>query len=151
MMVRMAMESPQGEGAWAHGLAGALLNHRSLLERLGELRSRIFRALLALAIGSVVAWFFFPAILAVLAHPLKSLPGAGAVVAKGKLVFTAPQEAFFVRIKIVAFTGAVIASPVILWQMWRFLTEGATPGSTRRGIRSALEIGRASCRERVYI
>ncbi|HEX9314709.1 MAG TPA: twin-arginine translocase subunit TatC, partial [Actinomycetota bacterium] len=137
MMVRMAMES-LGEGSWAHGLAGVLLNHRSLLERLGELRSRMFRALLALAIGSVIAWFFFPAILALLAHPLKSLPGAGAVVARGRLIFTAPQEAFFVRIKIVAFTGAAIASPVILWQLWRFLTEGATLGSTKRGIRYAL-------------
>ena len=138
MMVCMATESPLGERAWAQGLAGALLNHRSLLERLGELRTRLFRALIALAVGSVVAWFLFPAILALLAHPLKSLPGAGAVVARGKLIFTAPQEAFFVRIKIVGFAGAAIASPVILWQLWRFLTEGATLGSTKRGIRYAL-------------
>src|SRR2546423_7337668 len=102
MMVGMAMESPLGEGAWAHGIAGALLNHRSLLERLGELRTRMFRALLALAIGSVVAWLFFPTILALLAHPLQSLPGAGPVVSKGQLIFTAPPEALFVRIQIVA-------------------------------------------------
>jgi sec-independent protein translocase protein TatC len=38
----------------------------------------------------------------------------------------------------VAFTGAAIASPVITWQMWRFLTEGAALGSTRRGTRYAL-------------
>ena len=138
MMVRMAMESPLAEAAWARGLAGALLNHRSLLERLGELRNRIFKALLALAVGSVAAWFFYPAILAVLAHPLKGLPGAGSVVDKGKLVFTAPQEAFFVRIKVVAFTGAALASPIILWQLWRFLAEGAAVGSTRRSTRYAV-------------
>ena len=137
MMVRMAMESPLAEAAWARGLAGVLLNHRSLLERLGELRNRIFKALLALAVCSVVAWFFYPAILAVLAHPLKGLLGAGAVVDKGKLVFTAPQEAFFVRIKVVVFTGAAAASPVILWQMWRFLTEGVGEGSARRSTRYA--------------
>jgi sec-independent protein translocase protein TatC len=131
----MAMESPLAEAAWARGLAGALLNHRSLLERLGELRNRIFKALLALAVGSVAAWFFYPAILAVLAHPLKALPGAGAVVGKGKLIFTAPQEAFFVRIKVVGFAGAAVASPVVLWQMWRFLTEGASAGSGRRRTR----------------
>jgi sec-independent protein translocase protein TatC len=125
----MALESPLAEAAWARGLAGALLNHRSLLERLGELRNRIFKALLALAVGSVAAWFFYPAILALLAHPLKALPGAGAVVARGKLVFTAPQEAFFVRIKVVGFAGAAVASPVILWQLWRFLTEGAGEAS----------------------
>ena len=138
MMISMAMESPLAEAAWARGLAGALLNHRSLLERLGELRNRIFKALLALAVGSVAAWFFYPAILAVLAHPLKALPGAGAVVGKGKLIFTAPQEAFFVRIKVVGFAGAAVASPVVLWQMWRFLTEGASTGSGRRRTRYAV-------------
>jgi len=141
-MVHMGMESPLAEAAWARGLAGALLNHRSLLERLGELRNRIFKALLALAVGSVVAWFFYPAVLAVLAHPLKALPGAGAVVGKGKLVFTAPQEAFFVRIKVVGLTGAALASPVILWQMWRFLIEGvpegAGKGTARRRTRYAV-------------
>jgi sec-independent protein translocase protein TatC len=133
-MVAMATESPMAEAAWARGLAGVLLNHRSLLERLGELRSRIFKAFLALAVSSVVAWFFYPAILGVLAHPLKALPGAGAVVARGKLVFTAPQEAFFVRIKIVGFTGAALASPVILWQVWRFLTEGTAKRSARYAV-----------------
>ena len=140
MMVGMAMDSPLAEAAWARGLAGVLLNHRSLLERLGELRNRIFKALIALAVCSVAAWFLYPAILAVLAHPLKGLPGAGSVVDKGKLVFTAPQEAFFVRIKVVGFTGAAVASPVILWQLWRFVTEGATFGSTRTGIRYAVAL-----------
>src|SRR5260370_20970501 len=124
-MVRMEMESPLGEGTWAHGLAGALLNHRSLLERLGELRSRMFRALLALAIGSVVAWFFFPAILALLAHPLKSPPGAGAVVGKGKLIFTAPPGAFFARLNVRAFPRAALACPVIPCPLLRFLTARA--------------------------
>jgi sec-independent protein translocase protein TatC len=144
MMFRMAMESPPAEAAWARGLAGVLLNHRSMLERLGELRNRIFKALLALAACSVAAWFFYPAILALLAHPLKALPGAGSVVDKGKLVFTAPQEAFFVRIKVVGFTGAAIASPVILWQTWRFLTEGIGEGSARRRTRYAVVVVAAS-------
>jgi sec-independent protein translocase protein TatC len=144
MMVGMAMDSPLAEAAWARGLAGVLLNHRSLLERLGELRNRIFKALIALAVCSVAAWFLYPAILAVLAHPLKGLPGAGSVVDKGKLVFTAPQEAFFVRIKVVAFTGAALASPVMLWQIWRFLTEGIGEGSAKRRTRYAVALVAAS-------
>lgn len=137
MMVAMAarsQDSPLAEGAWAQGIAGVLLNHRTLLERLGELRRRIFKALIALAACSVAAWFLYPWILTLVAHPLRGLPGAGAVVGKGKLVFTAPQEAFFVRIKVVGFAGAAIASPIILWQLWRFLTEGASGRSVRYGI-----------------
>ena len=125
----MSLDAADTEPQWARSVASALLSGRTLLERLGELRTRIFKALAALAVGSVVAWFFYSPILAQLAQPLKSLPGAGAVVSRGKLVFTAPTGAFLVRIKIVAFTGAFLASPVILWQVWRFLTEGF---STRR-------------------
>jgi sec-independent protein translocase protein TatC len=137
MMVDMAalsQDSPLSGAPWARGLAGVLLNHRTLLERLGELRRRTFKALIALAVCSVAAWFFYPPILSLLAHPLRGLPGAGAVVGKGKLVFTAPQEAFFVRIKVVGFAGAALASPFILWQVWRFLTEGAARRSARFGV-----------------
>jgi len=131
------MESGSRDGwaehGWADGLAQVLLAHRSFLERLGELRMRIFRAVIALAAGSLLAWVFYGPILAFVVHPLKSLPGAGAVVSRGNLIFTAPTEAFFVRVKVVFFAGAALASPVILWQVWRFLTAGLAG----RGARSA--------------
>ncbi len=137
----MAGRSPTHDAApeptWATSVAAVLLNHRSLLERVGELRSRLFKAAGALAVGSLIAWFFYNPILAVIAHPLKSLPGAGTVVSGGKLIFTAPTEAFFVRIKIVAFTGAALASPVVIWQLWRFFTEGV-PGIKGRSSRYAI-------------
>ncbi|HYR61611.1 MAG TPA: twin-arginine translocase subunit TatC [Actinomycetota bacterium] len=129
----MAMDPPLGETAWARGLAGVLLRQRSLMERLGELRSRIFRALAALAACSVAAWFFYPAILHLLAQPLRSLPGAGSVIGKGTLIFTAPQEAFFVRVKVVGYAAVAAASPFILWQVWRFLTVTPGSGTGRRG------------------
>lgn len=133
-MAHMATDSPATGSGWAHGLAGVLLNHRTLLERFGELRTRTFRSLIALAVASVAAWFLYPPILSLLAQPLRHLPGAGTVVHRGSLVFTAPQEAFFVRIKIVAFTGAAAASPFILWQLWRFLTEGTARRSARYAV-----------------
>ena len=133
----MAMESGSRDGwaedGWADGLARVLLARRSFLERLGELRMRILRAVLALAVCSLLAWIFYGPILAFLVHPLKSLPGAGSVVSRGKLIFTAPTEAFFVRIKVVFFAGTAMASPVILWQVWRFLSAGLAG----RGARSA--------------
>jgi sec-independent protein translocase protein TatC len=134
VMAAISQDPPLADAAWTRGLAGVLLNHRSLIQRFGELRRRVFRALIALTICSIAAWFFYPSFLTLLAHPLRTLPGAGAVVGKGKLVFTAPQEAFFVRIKVVGFAGAVLASPFILWQLWRFLTEGAARRSVRYGV-----------------
>lgn len=107
------------------------------MDRLGELRTRIGRALIAVAVCSVAAWFVYPPVLALLTRPLRGLPGAGLIIAKGKLIFTAPQEAFFVRIKVVTLTAAAAASPVVLWEAWRFLTsEAGPPGpgiSTRTG------------------
>ena len=74
------------EDGWADGLARVLLARRPFLERLGELRIRIFRAVLALAVCSLVAWAFYGPILAFLVHPLKSLPGAGSVVSRSLTV-----------------------------------------------------------------
>ena len=113
------------------GLARVVLANRPLLERLGELRNRLFRATVALAVACVVVWFFYTPILALLVQPLKSLPGASGVVSRGKLVFTGPAEAFSVRLRVVAFIGGALSSPVILWQLWQFVASGVKGRSTR--------------------
>ena len=96
----------------------------TLVEHLEELRWRLFRMVVAFAIGSTVAWFFFDQILSFLTQPLLELPVATQIIAKGKLIFTAPQEAFFIRLKVVSATGLALALPVVLWQLWRFVTPG---------------------------
>jgi sec-independent protein translocase protein TatC len=96
----------------------------TLVEHLEELRWRLFRMVVAFAIGSTVAWFLFDQILSFLTQPLLELPVATQIIAKGKLIFTAPQEAFFIRLKVVTATGLALALPVILWQLWRFVTPG---------------------------
>ncbi|GAC1374989.1 MAG: hypothetical protein NVSMB32_18010 [Actinomycetota bacterium] len=112
------------EKGWATGIARVLLRNKSLLERLGELRNRIFKALAALVVASTLAWLFYSPILSLLVHPLQSLPGAPGIVDKGRLVFTAPPEAFYVRIRVTVFAGTAVASPFILWQAWRFFAGG---------------------------
>ena len=59
-----------------------------------------------------------------LISPLAKLPVADQILQDGQLIYTAPTEAFFVRLKVVAFTGLIFALPVILWQLWRFVTPG---------------------------
>lgn len=95
-----------------------------MIEHLEELRARLFKVVLAFVIGSIIAWFLYNRIVGVLVQPLKDLPNAEQILSKGKIVFTAPQEPFFVRLKVTAFAGIVLALPVILWQLWRFVTPG---------------------------
>jgi len=96
----------------------------SLLEHLDELRSRLVKMVLAFVLGCSVSWFLYEKILRLLIGPLKKLPVSDQIISRGKLVFTAPTEAFFIRLKITAFTGLVFALPIILWQLWRFVTPG---------------------------
>lgn len=131
--------TPQ-EAGWATWAAGVVLRNRPPMERLGELRHRIFVALGALLVGSALAWAGYSPILGVLIRPLRSLPGAPSVVQHAKLVFTAPTEAFYMRIKVALFAGSAIASPVILWQLWRFLAGGLRAC----GLRSAVAVVTAS-------
>lgn len=95
----------------------------TLIEHLEELRSRLFKVMLAFGIGCVVAWFIYDPLLSALTRPLKSLDVADEF-SRGKLITMAPTEAFFVRLKITAFTGFFLSLPVILWQLWRFVTPG---------------------------
>jgi sec-independent protein translocase protein TatC len=63
-------------------------------------------------------------VLAILIGPLAKLPVADQILQDGQLIYTAPTEAFFIRLKVTAFTGMIFALPVMLWQLWRFVTPG---------------------------
>lgn len=106
----------------------------TLIEHLEELRGRLLKMVLAFAAAAIAAWFLYDRILGLLIEPLKNLPVAGRILSGGKLIFTAPTEAFFVRLKVTAFAGLVIALPVILWQAWRFVTPGLHRQERRYGL-----------------
>jgi sec-independent protein translocase protein TatC len=86
---------------------------------LAELRSRLIKSFLALAVGFAACFAVADSIFAVLAAPLKRLN-----VPDMQLVGTAVTEAFFTKMK-VALAGAIIlALPVLLWQAWQFVAPG---------------------------
>jgi sec-independent protein translocase protein TatC len=89
----------------------------SLVDHLGELRSRIFRVVLAVAAGSVVGFLAAPAILDILVAPV---PGH-------KVIVLGPGDAFFIYMKISIVVGIILAMPVILYQLWAFVAPGLTP------------------------
>ena len=96
-------------------------NKMPLFEHLEELRSRLLYCCLAVGVGFVISYFFKDTIFLLLVKPWVNAmpPGQPA-----KLIYTAPQEAFFVYMKVSFISGTLLAAPVILWQIWRFVAPG---------------------------
>jgi sec-independent protein translocase protein TatC len=95
-----------------------------LVEHLTELRRRLIIALLALAAGAVIGFLLYNRVLEALVDPYCDVKRSVDPKASCRLVVTDPLESFSIRLKVSAYLGFVIASPVILWQLWRFITPG---------------------------
>jgi sec-independent protein translocase protein TatC len=98
----------------------------TLFEHLAELRKRAIISLVAVAVTSVVAWFFYPQAVHFMTtayrdylarHPNKDIT-------KGNLVISGPLEGFSTRLKISIYGGIALATPVIFWELWRFMSPG---------------------------
>lgn len=93
----------------------------TVMEHLTELRSRLIKIVLALAIAGVLAWALYSRILEFLIDPYcRTLP-------KGEscnLFITGPLEGFATRLKVSGYAAIALAMPVILWQLWKFVTPG---------------------------
>ncbi len=88
-----------------------------LLDHLIELRRRLLWSFLALAIAFGVCFYFARPIFAVLVQPLLA---AG----QGKIIYTDIFEAFFVEVKVAFFSAIMVAFPVWVTQMWKFVAPG---------------------------
>ncbi len=88
-----------------------------LLDHLIELRSRLLKSLLAVAVAFGACLYFARPIFSILVQPLVR---AG----QGKLIYTQLFEAFFVEIKVALFAAMMIAFPVIANQLWKFVAPG---------------------------
>jgi sec-independent protein translocase protein TatC len=87
------------------------------LDHLEELRWRILWSLLALLIGTIVGWLLLDRIdlIEILKRPIAPyLPG-------GRLIFTSPAEPFMLTVKVAFALGCLLASPVVIYQIWAFL------------------------------
>ena len=102
----------------------------SLMDHLGELRGRIIKAVIAIAIGAAIGWVVYPWVLDTLTHPLREIQNQRSITG-GRLLLTDPLEGFFLRIKISAYIGIGLAMPFVLWQIWRFVSPGLY-GNERR-------------------
>ena len=90
----------------------------SLFDHLEELRLRIFYSLAAIAVGMVICFVEVKPLVQLLEQPAQGV----------KFLQLAPGEFFFVSLKVAGYSGALVASPFILYQIIQFVL----PGLTRR-------------------
>lgn len=105
----------------------------SLIEHLRELRTRLFRAVLALVVGTILGYALFPLLLEGLIEPYCTVLAAGGD-DTCTLVALRPLEPFSVRIRTSLVLGLFLGGPVIFYQLWKFIT----PGLTKRERRATL-------------
>lgn len=94
----------------------------SFLEHLEELRRRIINSLLAVAVGFGVCFWFAQAIFDSLAKPVTDV--LRKLNMPDKLYYTHPADAFNVYLQIALVAGLFLASPVVLYQLWAFISPG---------------------------
>lgn len=98
------------------------------MEHLAELRNRVIKVAIAVGIGSVVGFLIHEQVLDFLVDPYRqAVPDAG-------LAFFRPTEGFSAVMRVSLWTGAILASPVILYQTWRFVAPALTKKEKRWAI-----------------
>jgi len=86
---------------------------------LEELRTRLIRSFIAVGIGFAVCYGFKEKLFEILMSPLVS-------VMKGetKMIFTGLPEAFFTYLKVSFLCGLMLASPILIFEFWMFVSPG---------------------------
>jgi sec-independent protein translocase protein TatC len=102
--------NPEGEG-YRPPWAGV-----SLLDLLEQFRKRVVRCCIAIAVGVVIAFTEIDRIVAFVFAPMRRALPPGA-----RLIYTAPGEAFSLYINSALIAGCTIASPYILFQIWKLI------------------------------
>jgi len=91
----------------------------SFFDHFEELRNRLIKSILAVMVAACLFYIIVDEVFALLIKPV------------GKLVFTAPGEAFVTRIALALFGGLFLALPVILYQVWKFIAAGLKENEVR--------------------
>ncbi len=90
-------------------------------EHLSELRDRLVRSFIAVGAGFVGAYFFKEKLFEILTAPLIKAMSESS---HAKLIFTGLPEAFFTYLKVSLLTGIIIATPVLFYEFWMFVSPG---------------------------
>lgn len=92
---------------------------KPFLGHLEELRERLIKCVVAVAVGFFGAYVFSEKLFIILVKPLKDILGA-----EEKLIFTNLSEMFIIYLKLSVLAGILFAAPVIFYQLWQFVAPG---------------------------
>ncbi len=101
----------------------------SFLEHLDELRKRILNACIGIGVGILISFAFIDRIFNFLLAPTRKVLPPGV-----KMIYTQPGEAFGMYITVSLIAGAVIASPFVMYQIWKFIAPGLYTNEKRMAI-----------------
>ncbi len=101
----------------------------TLAEHITELRRRVLISVAAFLVGATVAFLAYNGILGFLKHPYCQVNPHHC-----GFYVTGPLDGLALRIKISAYGGLFLASPVWLWELWRFITPGLHPKEKKYAI-----------------
>lgn len=101
----------------------------TLTEHLAELRRRLIVAVAAFVVAGCVAAALYNWMLGVLQHPYCQASPHDC-----SFYVTGPLDPLSLRVEMAAFGGLVLASPVFLWELWRFITPGLRRSEKRYAV-----------------
>jgi len=96
---------------------------QTIIEHLEALRSSLIIGATAIIIAAIFCFYYSEQILAVITLPLRSL--------NESLIVTGVTEAFFVKLKLSFYCGFVLAFPIVVWALWRFLKPALYPSERK--------------------
>jgi sec-independent protein translocase protein TatC len=96
-----------------------------LMDHLRELRNRVVKIALAIIAGAAVSWAFYNRIWAFIQRPYCQAVGYCQVNKPGhSLILNGVMDGFYLHIKVAVIAGAIITSPIWLYQLWAFVAPG---------------------------
>lgn len=118
----VSLGTPEAEPPASAPAPGApAVAEMTLVDHLSELRDRLIKVVLAVAVTSAIGFYFTTPIIGLLVAPLPNQ----------QLQFTGVGDAFFINVKIAIVVGIILAMPVILYQLWAFVAPGLTDDERR--------------------
>jgi len=101
----------------------------TLTGHLMELRRRLIICVITITVTGTLGFIFYPHLLSFMQHPY-----CVAFPKKCQFYVTAPLDGLTLRVKLATFGGLILASPIILWEFWRFITPGLKASEKRYAI-----------------
>jgi sec-independent protein translocase protein TatC len=106
----------------------------TLVEHLTELRTRLIISVVAVAIGVLAGFILYQQIFDILIQPYKDIADNHRTLTGGRLLQTDPLEGFSIRMRTSLYAGIAFAMPVLLWQIWRFVSPGLYANEKRYAV-----------------